>query len=440
MPILLFLYLEIVPVSTEYDSIANVIKISIMVALNILSLIKLFNYKALTIYSVFMLNTILTLAIPTINPSVSISGIKEYYRADLFSSVLNHFLVFYLLTFLIWLIVLDSNPKNNLSEIIEGYGQNRKNKWVFLIALTASLVFVLFVPVGRQHVLRVINLPYEYSFVFVFLMYAFSRRSKISEIVIFVVLFSTMFKTLLFGGRVEALIALIIMFIIYFEKKISGIITVVISFFGIILTEVLSLIRSYFLTGNSELMYNKFALFLGLNNTDLIISTEGDVIYSSMVLTSLVDDGIVTFSDRIDSFVHFAVTQLIPVGRLFDDASLAYYIKDYAATGGGGMIFSQFYFWLGNYGVIIISLIVCFIVLYLYKLKKVTLKHKFISVIIVIAFAFFPRWTYYFPDYLFKFPILYMYVFLMFKIVDQFTKRQNSKIKALTSYENEYKR
>lgn len=424
--LLAIIFLETAPTQYIFDSDFNKIQIIFLFIIKFLVLYKYRKHGFFVIFSVFLMNVLITLAIPAFNPSIRISGIGSYYYPEFYSEVLQQFTAFYIVLFGTMLCWNIKTINNNLSEIIDTYSENRNNYWVVIVSIFAFLTFILFAKVGRQTGEVLLNLPIEYSYIFIFLIKIYGNNTFINKLVIHILLISLMFKTLIYGGRIELIIAAFILYILYYERKISYRLVAPIAILGVIFFELTAIIRSIIFSDETSLVNNRLFLLFGRENQILVLSNEGDVIYSGMAMVGIIESNIVSISTRVELFLDFLITQFLPIGGTLQSISLAHFIQQLTPIGGGGIIFSQFYFWLGNLGVILCSLLIMGLFWILLSSAK-----GLVPMLALFSIILFPRWYIYFPDYLIKIPMLYCYGMIVFYLINVLTKRRNivSKIK-----------
>lgn len=252
---------------------------------------------------------------------------------------------------------------------------------------------------------------YEYSPLFLLLGFIFSGDNKFKQKILLLLATIYMLKSLMFGGRIETLQTMILLFIFFGEKKISLRMILTILVIAYFLGEVINKIR-----GNPLLLleghYSELFNVLDFSDRDIIISNQGDVWYASARLIGLVQDGIISFEDRIYSFLNWIMSLLLP-GRFVDPiANLANYLSDIYTTGGGGLISAYFYTWLSYPGVILIGLFISTILN-----KAYISKNNYLILYSIMVFITFPRWFAYNPITMFKLCLYILPVFFLYKNV-----------------------
>jgi hypothetical protein len=229
-------------------------------------------------------------------------------------------------------------------------------------------------------------------------------------------------KNLLFGGRIEVLQLFLLTFyiLIVFEKKIKFSFFYLFILFAFYLNLVIDAIRSNpvdFISGYYLQYFDPRNFLFSDNNLTYLASNQGDVIQSSGRILGLIQNNILSFSDRLLSFFSYILSPIIPSKLLPEYSNLASYKQDLYRSGGGGLIGVYFYTWLGLVGPIISGIFIGYFIKSFYS--KNSIYYKLYGLCILITF---PRWYAYNPIFLVKF-CLYS-VFLFFLIM--FFQNKNS--------------
>jgi hypothetical protein len=131
------------------------------------------------------------------------------------------------------------------------------------------------------------------------------------------------------------------------------------------------------------------------NNLTYLASNQGDVIQSSGRILGLIQNNILSFSDRLLSFFSYILSPIIPSKLLPEYSNLASYKQDLYRSGGGGLIGVYFYTWLGLVGPIISGIFIGYFIKSFYS--KNSIYYKLYGLCILITF---PRWYAYNPIFL----------------------------------------
>lgn len=226
-------------------------------------------------------------------------------------------------------------------------------------------------------------------------------------------------KNLLFGGRIEVLQLFLLVFYLLFvlerKVKISAFYFFVLG--GFYFNFVMEAIRSNpisFISGNYLDFLNPTNLVFTDNGLTYLASNQGDVLQSSGRILGLIQEGFLTYWQRILSFLSFIVSFFIPSKFLPDYANLASYKQDLFRSGGGGLIAVYFYAWLGIIGPVISGGFIGYFIRSLYANKSIY--YKLYGLCLLITF---PRWYAYNPIGLIKFCLYSVILFFVVTILSK---------------------
>jgi len=237
---------------------------------------------------------------------------------------------------------------------------------------------------------------HEYFIIFFLLFRIFMPINKFTKSIYYILFFTYIFKTLLFGGRIEVVeISLVVLFIDIIPKyRISASKLIIVLFALFYINLIINNIRSNplnLLNGEYIELLNPFN-----SNSDFESSTQGDVIQSSARIIGIVKTNNADVFYRFSSFLNYLSSPFF-VSNFFDSTSnLAKYKQDIFQSGGGGLISIYFYFWLGYLGPILIG----FILAILINFSTYNIYYYIYSFTLFITF---PRWVAYNPIFLLKF-------------------------------------
>ena len=255
---------------------------------------------------------------------------------------------------------------------------------------------------------------HEYFVLIFFFLIVYSSNSKWNKICLNILLISYILKTLLYGSRVEVLEILLLWFYLFFiyENKIKIRHLLFISLLGFYLINVVSNIRSNpvgFMRGDDiATFFDPTTIFVNKSKQEIISSNEGDVIQSSARIIGLIDKNEISTTQRGLSFISYLVSPIIPSTLLPPYSNLSSFKQEYFKSGGGGLISTYFYTWLGYLGPVLIGLILAFSINKLYSNNSI-----YFYVYGTMLFVTFPRWFAYNPIMLIKF-CLYSIVIAFF--------------------------
>jgi hypothetical protein len=308
---------------------------------------------------------------------------------------------------------------------------NFKIFWILLFILSLILFFGIrgdniLTSAGYHNFENIQKSTLHEYFILVFLfLILFAPNGRKYRLIVRLFLILYIIKTLLYGGRIEVVqICLLFFYIHYLFKNIIKIKFIFIFLFlGIYLSSVVSNVRSnpeiIFTQNYSSILNPKEVFALNVKNP-YISSTEGDVVQSSARIVGLINTNGLTFSDRIKSFFYFLVSPIIPSSFLSDLSNLATYKQDVVQSGGGGLISTFFYSWLGYLGPIIAGL---FIGIFINRFFNLHSDSNYIYGIFLLTM--FPRWFSYNPIFLIKFSL---YAVILFYIIKTLTLKKTTKI------------
>jgi hypothetical protein len=303
----------------------------------------------------------------------------------------------------------------------------KPNKFIFYFFLTIT-IFILIFGIQGQSLLNGASYAsqesttkstlHEYFILFYFFLIAFSNNIKIERLILVFMLISYMFKTILYGGRIEVVeIGLLWFYIFYYYINKIKIRTVLIFLiFGIYITNVVSNIRTNpvgFLSGID--MYSYFDptnSFIKKSQYEILSTNEGDVLQSSARIVGLIDANELSITQRLLSGGLYVFSPILPTSILPEYTNLSVYKQDIYKSGGGGLISTYFFSWLSYLGPILISFFLAFIINQFYTNNSI-----YYYVYCTIIFVMFPRWFAYNPIMLVKYCFYSIIIlFLVIKI------------------------
>ena len=254
---------------------------------------------------------------------------------------------------------------------------------------------------------------HEYFILFYIVSFFFIPNKLTYKIIQFSLLLFYIFKTFLYGARIEA-IEIILVFINFYYILLNKINTKYIYFlilFGIYLMLLISNIRdnpSKLFSDNYSELFN-ISNLLDFNSINENNSTEGDVVQSSARMVGLIDNGNLNIFQRIYSFFIYLLSPILPNFILPDYSNLSTFLQSKYSSGGGGLISTYFYCWLGYFGPIIIAFILSYFINRFYQFKS---KSFFVYGLVIIST--FPRWFSYNPIFIVKFCLYTLIIYLFF--------------------------
>jgi hypothetical protein len=247
--------------------------------------------------------------------------------------------------------------------------------------------------------------------VFLFIM-AYAPQGALYQRIIQLFLFIFTTKTLLYGGRVEVLqIFLLFFYVRYvFNNKIKLKSVILVIILGIYFSGLVSNIRAnplILFSNNFIDLFNPLNILFNQPENGIMSSTEGDVVQSSARIVGLVQSNEISLTKRIISFFNYLVSSIVPPSLLSEPTNLATYKQEIFHSGGGGLISTFFYVWLGYPGPVLIALMVGFLIRKFYLFNN-----NFYILYGICLLSMFPRWFSYNPIFLIKFCLYSIFLFI----------------------------
>jgi hypothetical protein len=327
---------------------------------------------------------------------IEISVYKDFYdRIWFFKHSINH------LIFNFSLFVLSRFSKKNIEPISF---PNRPNKIKFIVLAVICICITTFSLKGLPALLggKYGNLNksvlYEYYIVFHSLLLYYGKRNSSDRYIIYLATLYYISKSVLFGSGIEVLYVLLLSFytVLGDQKKFfKNSRIIILSILGYFVSTIFGKLRGNPFVVN-ELIGGDFSSIL-IKKGQRVLSTEGDVFYSSTRIIGVIEKLGLDFLDRIGSFLTFLLTTIIPRRYLPEYADLALFKKEIYPSGGGGSIISYFYVWFSFIGI----LILIFILKKLYN-TLVKTQNDYIKLYLFMVLVTFPRWYAYNPIILIK--------------------------------------
>lgn len=255
---------------------------------------------------------------------------------------------------------------------------------------------------------------FEYA-VIPFISAALYSNSKEKKILLFAALLFYIFKNTLFGGRIETVIILFSVYLIFFLDKFKFRYLIA----GIFVIGYIMIILDRF-RANPTLLFDKqfdillSPITLGNENRSVIVSQESEVNYSSLTILKLLNNEITSLSDRIEAFGWFLLSIFMPSSAAAPIASLTQYAKNLYGNLGGGLLPVNFYVYGGYIGTVLIAIYIAKIIN-----ANTGTKNGFMQIYSLLVFITIFRWFNYSPIILFKlclFGTLFIYLITKIKI------------------------
>lgn len=381
-------------------------------------------FKPLALFFVFAFFYIYV-SIPHFFDGVPLSSYTDFMEEKYYNQVL----VIHSLMILVIALIL---PEFNKPFVLKDLISFRESVWTFYVIIVGMLFLIFFSQTGTSIFessgygaddFETENLGglslFEYFLVLVPVAFVYTNNCYKRKIILIVCCIIYCVKGLLFGSRVESLQCGLLIFIFFFDNEKRN--------FGRLL--LISLLPLYALVVFGALRQNPLLIFLDFEKVMLrpftdpmsIFGNQSNVYYSSNRLVGMVNNGAISYWDRLGSFSYNLVAPIVPFGRLPEIANLAGLKKDLYPAGGGGLISVYFWVFLSYPGVILIGL---YIGNLFRKIRKT--RSTYFILYLIMALSTYPRWIGYNPITLFKLSLYVIpFYFLMRYVVEMVFKNYN---------------
>ena len=380
----------------------------ILLILNFLSLIK-FN-KSIPVFILFFFILIFTL--PFLNFSFTAKQISYWPDFLNQNSLIKACFVHFLFVFSLFNSITGKVSFSSINSI------TRPSSLISIILILICSVILLFSLQGDNIFISgsysnnsdVSKSPvYEYFIIFFILLRFYLPKSKLFQVFYWGLFTLYVFKTLLFGGRIEVVqISLVVLFSDFvnsrFMKNSNRLLLILLGL--IYLNILLSNIRANPMLVLSDEYYQLFDPFS--NDNDIESSFQGDVVQSTSRIIGISGLDQFDWKFRAISFLNFLASPFFISNILGTTSNLATFKQELYQSGGGGLIGGYFYFWLGYLGPILIGIVIGSLINY-YKSNKYTYIYIF-SILVS-----FPRWLAYNPILIVKFCFFVVALFFVFE-------------------------
>ncbi len=264
---------------------------------------------------------------------------------------------------------------------------------------------------------------FEYFIVFYPVSYVFSGKNKFRVFLLILLAMFYSLKAILFGGRVEFLQCILLIFILHFDNPNTSLFRIlVISFIPLVFFILFGFIRSA-----PDSIFDVFAIvkeniqFAGYT----FFGNQIDVYYSSTRLLGLIDINLISIIDRFEIFLYNIFAIISPYSLLPEKANLALYLQGDFSAGGGGLLPIFFYVYLSYFGVILVGLIMGYL---FYRAIKMNNKvSQFWVIYLIMILSTYPRWYAYSSNVIYKFCIYSLVIFWLLNILISIIYKINKK-------------
>lgn len=266
---------------------------------------------------------------------------------------------------------------------------------------------------------------FEYFLVLYPLSYVFSGNNRFKLNLLLVLSFFYCFKAISFGGRVEALQCILLIFILHVDNlKYSLFKILIYSILPITFFIVFGFIRAAPKSSIDEVF------IIIRDNINLagytFLGNQIDVYYSSTRLFGLIDIGVINSLDRIQIFFYNIIAFVSPYSLLPTKANLALFLQDQYSAGGGGLLPLFFYVYLSYFGVILIAIVIG--LLFRKIIIKTNLSSNYFLIYITMILATYPRWYAYSSNVFYKFCLYSIILLFILNVVIKIFYKKNTLI------------
>jgi hypothetical protein len=250
----------------------------------------------------------------------------------------------------------------------------------------------------------------DYAIIFIFFSYYFSNK-KYDNLIILVA-FVYMLICIIYGYRLRMTQMGLLVFFLFFEDKVKpwllALLTVML-FWGL---KIVGILRGI----DKNVSVDSI---LGLKN-GVIVSNQGGVFLNANMYIGLVEDGLISGSERITTFLGNFLAIFYSQSALPDKYNVSRLAENYFSIPGGGLISGYIYLWGG----LLLAIPVGLLIGYLYSrlLRDAKSSIYFLAYMIVIV-ATFPRWFAYDPIHFFKMGFYSVVVLASFIFLDKLMRK-----------------
>lgn len=240
---------------------------------------------------------------------------------------------------------------------------------------------------------------YEYSSVIFIMAFSYSKY-KIQRILLIIILIAFALQNLVFGGRVTAVQLLLLCFLVFMKKDVNIMKWIPYIILGIFLMSAIGGLRGSIANSGGNVLEHGYN---SLMKSKLTLDTAYSAFYTSVSFV------IVKISTPFDQqmYLLWQFVKSIFLGGSVEDSVLAAYTHEYVPHQYGGILPFFAYFYLGSFGIILLSV-------YLKFLARKTIsvpRSRFWRCYALFFVATVPRWYLYSPSPilrgLFLFSIVY---------------------------------
>lgn len=284
--------------------------------------------------------------------------------------------------------------------VADVYLDKHKRNDLLVIALSVALFLIYSFGFTRPIMgERGVATPiYEYSSILMAILFYYSGNNRWYLIIgrVFVLMFAL--QSLVFGGRVDAIQFLLVMFIMNYMHKMKMHLVIIIMIFAFFILSLIGAVRGEFLSGD----FDVGNIFRNLAKGGFANDTSYYAYYCSESFVYVKD---LLSSDRVIQLFWDFIKYIFIGGKAGEDAFLPDVTQGYVTHYNGGITPFYFYFYLGIPGILIAGLLVSFYINLAISVRKYSSGYFKMVVLWVVCSVF--RWYLYTP-----FPLLRGVIFL----------------------------
>ncbi|MBL7719750.1 MAG: hypothetical protein JNL72_12985 [Flavipsychrobacter sp.] len=252
------------------------------------------------------------------------------------------------------------------------------------------------------------SLAYIYFPFFFLASYLYSGRKKGRLIWILLVALAFIARSLSFGGRMGTISILLVVYLLFFDARISFTTLLVLAIVGFAFFSFWGQFRSNPSLANLSLAEMFDFSIKHKDKYTAMGNNQTDVFYASVRIVTMVDVGMIDAAKRIQSLGLFFLSVVVPYSKLPPLANLSSYRLDTYNSLGGGLIFAYFYTYLSYFGIVLVARYITF----LWDLMR-TSKRKYVLAYVILVYATINTWLAYHPITMIKlcvWGVVYIYV------------------------------
>ena len=339
-------------------------------------------------------------------PIVYIWGMEKYIISTTLEAESMNTVYMTALCLLTFVTVFHRNIKTEVPACMKGQKQylcyrNDKGYWIVVFLSLICIVLgqsgeTIFESGGYGQGNMESSSLYEYGIIFISLGLIYASTKKRRWIVYGLCLFFIV-KNLMYGGRIPSLMLVLSVFMIRFINRFSFKAILGMCIVGYVFLQFWGYYRGHTSADGFQIEEDGNAAF---------------VYYASMRIHYFIEEGIMSFGDRIWSFCCFMSAVIMPFSKLPEIANLSLYLQDEYYSGGGGLISTFIFCWLSVPGIILLAFFIGKAFNMFYYSNSIYKKYYALLLMVTV-----PRWFAYYPINIIKYC---MYGMLAFYFINKF--------------------